>query len=99
MWVDGENVYACSNDELGLSTIRSDDQLATSSEMVAVVLRWVVVLGVEGHRIGRRPMHHGRRRRCSTVHHVTHTATVGTVSSARSSRIQSHCIERETINE
>ena len=62
-----------------------------SSEMMAVVLRRIVVLGVEGHRIGRRPMHHSRCRRRSSVHHVAHTATIRTVSAARASWIQSHC--------
>lgn len=69
------------------------------SEMMTVVLRWVMVLGVEGHRIGWRPMHHGCRSRCTAVHHVTHAATVGTVSSTRTGWIQSHCKKSYKYNQ
>lgn len=58
-----------------------------SSEMMAVVLWRVVILGVEGHRIGRRSMHHGCRCCCSAVHHVAHATAIRTVSTARASRI------------
>jgi hypothetical protein len=78
--------------------IFASPSLLISSEVMAVVLWRVVVLGVEGHRIGRRSMHHGRRRCCSSVHHVTHTAAIGTVSAARASRIQSHYIFEKKKN-
>lgn len=68
---------------------------AASSEMMAVVLRRVVVLGVEGHGIGRRPMHHGRRCCCTAVHHVAHAGAIGTVGSTRASWIQSHCVDKK----
>ena len=56
--------------------------------MMAVVLRRVVVLRVEGHGVGGWPVHHGRRRRGSAVHHVAHSAGVRTVGAARSGRVQ-----------
>ena len=73
------------------SCVVSFHHVSASSEMMPVILGRIVVFWMEGHGISRRPMHHGRGCRCSAVHHVAHSASVRTVSSARTSRVQCHC--------